>query len=207
MDGVMVDTGEFHLQAWNKVLVDYAIPFSKEIFRTTFGMNNTGLLAKISGGQLAPEQVAEISSRKERQFRQDVHGKVQLLPGVHAWLQLAHDLGYAQAVASSAPQDNIDLLLDELDVCHFFQAVVSAEYMPGKPDPSVFLEAARRLNVDPKDCLVIEDAIAGVEAARRANMKCLAVTNTNPPEALAIADWVVGSLENVDLTSLPVIND
>ena len=122
MDGVMVDTGEFHLQAWNKVLVDYAIPFSKEIFRTTFGMNNTGLLAKISDGQLAPEQVAEISSRKESQFRQDVHGKVQLLPGVRAWLQLAHDLGYAQAVASSAPQANIDLLLDELDVCHFFQA-------------------------------------------------------------------------------------
>jgi HAD superfamily hydrolase (TIGR01509 family) len=156
---------------------------------------------------LAPELVVEISSRKERQFRQDVHGKVQLLPGVRSWLQLARDLGYAQAVASSAPQDNIDLLLDELDVCHFFQAVVSAEYMPGKPDPSVFLEAARRLNVDPKDCLVIEDAIAGVEAARRANMKCLAVTNTNPAEALAKADWVVASLENVDFASLSVIND
>jgi HAD superfamily hydrolase (TIGR01509 family) len=202
MDGVMVDSGEFHYQAWMKVLEDYEIEFSPDIFRTTFGMNNTGLLAKITGRVLEPALVAEISNRKEAQFRQDVRGKVDLLPGVRDWLQQAKDYKLSQAVASSAPQDNIDLLLDELDVCHFFKAVVSAEHMPGKPDPAVFIEAARRLVTAPENCLVIEDAIAGVEAAHRAGMKCLAVTNTNPAEVLKKADCVVDSLEQVDVSIL-----
>ena len=202
MDGVMVDSGEFHYQAWMKVLKNYDIPFSREIFRTTFGMNNTGLLAKISKHPLDPALVAEISNWKEAQFRQDVRGNVKLLPGVRNWLQKAGERGLSQAVASSAPQDNIDLLLDELDVCHFFAAVVSAEYMPGKPDPAVFLEAARRIKVNPENCLVIEDAITGVEAAHRAAMKCLAVTNTNPVEALRQADWVVASLDQMPVDKL-----
>ncbi len=202
MDGVMVDSGEFHFQAWMKVLKDYDIPFSREIFRTTFGMNNMGLLAKISSQGLDPVLVTEISLRKETQFRQDVSGKVALLPGVRLWLQNAAGAGLSQAVASSAPQANIDLLLDELNVCHFFQAVVSAEHMPGKPDPAVFLEAASRLHVNPEKCLVIEDAIAGVEAAHRAAMKCLAVTNTNRAEALRQADWVVACLDQMPLSRL-----
>jgi len=205
MDGVMVDSGEFHYQAWMKILVDYEIPFSRENFRSTFGMNNTGLLAKITGRMLEPALVAEISNRKEAQFRQDVRGNVDLLPGVRDWLQQAQISGLAQAVASSAPQDNINLLLDELDVCHFFKAVVSAELMPGKPDPAVFIEAARRLDIEPANCLVVEDAIAGVEAAHRAKMKCLAVTNTNPADALIKADWIVDSLTRMNIPGLTAL--
>jgi beta-phosphoglucomutase len=202
MDGVLVDSGEFHYQAWMKVLEDYDIEFSPDLFRTTFGMNNTGLLAKISGRVLQPALVAEISNRKEAQFRQDVRGKVDLLPGVRNLLLQARDKKLSQAVASSAPKGNIDLLLDELDVCHFFNAVVSAEHMPAKPDPAVFIEAARRLVTPPENCLVIEDAIAGVEAAHRAGFKCLAVTNTNPAEVLQKADWIVDSLDQVDISTL-----
>jgi beta-phosphoglucomutase-like phosphatase (HAD superfamily) len=91
------------------------------------------------------------------------------------------------------------VLVDELGIRSFFGAVVSGADIPGKPDPTVFLNAAQRIEVRPQRCVVIEDAIAGVEAAKRAGMRCVAVTTTNPPEALARADIVV---ERLDLLSI-----
>jgi beta-phosphoglucomutase-like phosphatase (HAD superfamily) len=86
------------------------------------------------------------------------------------------------------------VLLDALGIRDYFVAEVSAEKMPGKPDPAVFLEAARRVGLPPARCVVVEDAIAGVAAAKRAGMACLAVTTTNPASALAAADQIVDSL-------------
>jgi beta-phosphoglucomutase len=197
MDGVIVDTGQFHFQAWLQIMPEYGIPFDWEVFRSTFGMNNVGLLAKITGGSLSPDLVTEISDRKEALFRQIIHHQIELLPGVKDWLQLLHQSGVSQAVASSAPQANIDFLLDELEICDYFSIVLSAEKMPGKPDPAVFLEAAYRTGRLPGDCLVIEDSIAGVTAAKRAGCACLAVTTSNPAEALNQADWIIDRLDNL----------
>ena len=102
-----------------------------------------------------------------------------------------------QAVASSAPQANIDVLLDALGIRAYFEAEVSAEKMPGKPNPAVFLEAARRVGHTPDRCVVVEDAIAGVAAAKSAGMACLAVTNTNPAAALSAADLIVDNLADL----------
>ena len=120
-----------------------------------------------------------------------------LLSGVR-WLGRLQDAGVRQAVASSAPPANIDQLIDGLALRPYFQAVVSTWGMAGKPDPGVFLEAARQVGVPPTRCLVVEDAIAGVTAAKRAGMACLAVTTTNTRAALAEADRVVDSLEELD---------
>ena len=103
-----------------------------------------------------------------------------------------------QAIASSAPPENIDVLVGELKIGQYFGALVSGANMPGKPDPSVFLKSASDLRIEPHNCIVIEDAIAGVEGARRAGMKCIAVTTTNPAEVLSQADHVVESLRLVD---------
>jgi len=110
------------------------------------------------------------------------------------WLRRFDRLGLKQAIASSAPQENIDALLDELGVRRWFAAVVSGATLRGKPDPAVFLLAASLLQVEPGACLVIEDAVAGVEAAKRAGMRCLAVLTTNPPQKLARADGIVQDL-------------
>ena len=95
------------------------------------------------------------------------------------------------------PDMIIDALIDELQIRPYFSAVVSAFSLPSKPDPAVFLEAARQIGVPPNHCIVIEDAIPGVEAAHRAGMKCIAVTITNPREDLSIADIIVDSLEEL----------
>jgi beta-phosphoglucomutase len=207
MDGVMVDTGQYHYQAWMEVLKNYPVTFDWDTFRTTFGMNNTTLITKLFGYDPGRETIAEIGNEKESLFRRIVHGRIGLLPGVQTWLDKLNSNGFPQAVASSAPQANIDLLLDELDVCHYFDAVVSAENMPGKPDPTVFLTAADYLNIPAPNCLVIEDSIAGVSAARSAGMKVIAITNTNPADVLVEADLILDILPENPITVIESLSN
>lgn len=199
MDGVLVDTAEFHFQAWSQALSEHGIPFTRQSFQATFGMNNAAVLTVLLGQAPAPELLAEISDRKEQLFRQAIRGRAQLLPGVQAWLERLEAAGVRQVVASSAPPANIDTLVDELDLRPYFVAVISGVDLPGKPDPALFLKAARLMGVPPERCVVVEDAVAGVEAARRAGMKCIAVTTTNPAQALEGADVTVERLDALPL--------
>jgi beta-phosphoglucomutase len=197
MDGVLVDTGRFHLASWADILIAAGHAFDAEIFRRTFGMNNHGVLSTVFGRPPSADELIMLADRKEALFRELIAGQAEPLPGVRDWLARLHARGVRQAVASSAPQANIDVLLDSLGIRAYFDAEVSAEKMPGKPDPAVFLEAARRVGLPPARCVVVEDAIAGVAAAKRAGMACLAVTTTNPAAALAAADLVVDSLADL----------
>ena len=205
MDGVLADTGEFHFPAWSQALSEHGIPFTRESFRATFGMNNAGILAVLLGQTPAPELLTEISDRKERLFRQAVRGHAQPLPGVLAWLERLKAAGMRQAIASSAPPANIDALVDELGLRGYFDAIVSGSDLPGKPDPAVFLEAACLIGVPPERCVVVEDAVAGVEGARRAGMKCVAVTTTNPAQALKEADVIVEQLDALPLDTFELL--
>lgn len=200
MDGILVDTGAGHFEAWSRILAELHIPFSDDLFRQTFGMNNTSILTLLTGKTPDPTFIAEISERKEIYFRDAIRGKVQPLPGVLHWLAQLEAHSIAQALASSAPQENIDALVDELDIRSRFQTISSGARLAGKPAPDVFLHAARALKVSPADCIVIEDSIPGVEAARRAGMTCIAVTNTNPRAVLSSARTIVDSLEELTLT-------
>jgi beta-phosphoglucomutase len=197
MDGVLVDTGEFHHQSWAEVLQEYDVPFSREFFRDTFGMNNAGILSVLFGEKLTPELLTEISDRKEAWFREAVRGYAEPLPGVRLWLERLRNDGVRQGIASSAPLANIDTLMDELGIRDCFDVLVSGADLPGKPEPALFLKVAGLLDVTPARCIVVEDAVAGVEAARRAGMKCIAVTTTNPSSALEMADVVVERLDDL----------
>jgi beta-phosphoglucomutase len=197
MDGVLVDTGEAHFQSWARVFSEYEFPFTREFFRATFGMNNAGLLSILLGDQLTPALLAEISDRKEQLFREAVRGSVEPMPGVIPWLVRLKAAGFRQGIASSAPVANIDALVDELGLRAHFDAIISGVDMPGKPEPLLFLKVAGILQVPPERCIVVEDAVAGVKAAVRAGMKCIAVTTTNPATALGAADIVVERLDDL----------
>ncbi len=198
MDGVLVNTGELHYRSWKLAFDEVGKSFTREQFTSTFGMNNAGILETVFGEDLTPDLYEKISNRKETSFREMVKGNAELLPGADTLLDKFKSLGVKQAIASSAPQKNIDVLVGELKIGKYFDTLVSGTGMPGKPDPAVFLLTAQRLDVEPENCIVIEDAIAGVEGARRAGMKCIAVTTTNPAKALIDADFVVETLEMVD---------
>ena len=195
MDGVLVDTGDFHFQAWSELLLEYGIDFSYELHQETFGRNNASILSLLFDEKLTPELLSEISDRKEERFRAAIRGHAEPLPGVRTWLERLRESGTRQGIASSAPVANIDTLIDELGLRDYFDAIVSGEDMPGKPDPTLFLEVARQLGIPPESCIVVEDAVAGVEAAKRAGMTCIAVTTTNEVNALSSADIVVDRLD------------
>jgi beta-phosphoglucomutase family hydrolase len=201
MDGVLVDTGAFHFETWKQALDGMGVEMDEALFRSTFGMNNRGVLTTVLGRPVDDALVEDVAGRKESAFRHIIRGRVTLLPGVRTALERLRAAGYRTAVASSAPVANIDALVDALDIRALFDELVSAAEMPGKPNPDVFLEAARRLGLPPSRCTVIEDAVVGVQAARSAGMRCIAVTNTNPREALASASLVVDSLEGLPLSA------
>jgi beta-phosphoglucomutase family hydrolase len=199
MDGVLVSTGDFHFQAWSKTLPERGIPFTREQFRATFGMNNTGILKLLLGKTADPDLINEISESKEQTFREAIKGQVVPLPGALEWLNRLQAWRVKQAIASSAPIANIDALVDELGIRPHFAALVSGADLPGKPNPAVFLKAAQSIGVAPKRCVVVEDAVAGVEAARRAGMKSIAVTTTNPARELQDADVIVARLDKLSV--------
>ena len=198
MDGVLVDSGEMHYQSWLETLTALSIPFDREKFRQTFGMNNSGILTILLGKPPAADFLQMVSDQKEGRYREMIHGRLQVLPGVLNCLKELHERQILQAVASSAPQENIEAVVDELNIREYFAALVSAYFLPGKPEPAVFLETARRLGVAPERCIVVEDAIAGVAAARAAGMVCIAVTTTHPEYKLADADLIVDRLDNLE---------
>ncbi len=211
MDGVLVDTGDLHYQSWVEAMAEAGVAITRHDFDSTFGMNNTSILQLWLGAGAAPATIERIGDRKEVLFRgRAAGGGVKVLPGVPALLEGLRRAGVRQAVGSSAPQANIDVLLaagpaqfsGTGGMRPYFEAVVSAYAMPGKPDPAVFLEAAAQLGVPPVRCVVIEDSTAGVEGARRAGMRCIAVTNTHPAGMLSAATLVVSSLEEVSPETL-----
>jgi beta-phosphoglucomutase len=195
MDGVLVDTSEFHFQAWRDVLAEYGISFTREVHRRVFGMNNAGILSHVLGDKLTSELLTEIGDLKEERFRTAVRGHARPLPGVRVWLKRLQEAEALQAIASSAPMANITVLIDELGLRPYFDAIVPGVDLPGKPEPVLFLKAAQSLGLRPEDCIVIEDAVAGVAAAKRAGMKCIAVMTTNPAMALSAADLIVERLD------------
>ncbi len=202
MDGVLVDTAEAHFETWSAALADEGILYDRATFDRLLGMNNADTLAAILGRPASAAELERIAASKEERFLRLIRGRAQLLPGVLQWLERFQALGCRQAVASSAPAENINALITELRIGHFFMALVSAHGLPGKPDPAVFLAAARCLDVTPAQCLVIEDSAAGVAAARRAGMICLAVQTTHAAAALRSATLIVPDLTHLSMEQL-----
>jgi len=202
MDGVLADTSQLHFETWERILTDQGIPFDRQKFHLIYGLKNRDLLPYLAGKTLEPQWIEWIADQKELAFRRALPGHLSLLPGVLDWLQRFNSLGCKQAVASSAPPENVEALVDELGIRQFFDALVTPGDLPGKPDPAVFLLAASQLGVPPEYCIVIEDSIPGIEAARRAYMRCIAVTTTNPPEVLTQADIIVDTMDQLTVEQL-----
>jgi beta-phosphoglucomutase family hydrolase len=185
LDGVLADTTEAHFQAWTKALSAWDIPFDRSLFDRVFGMNNEDTLTELLRRPPTQEEITGIAGRKEEIFRQHAGELVRPMPGAIRLLDELKKAGWAQGVASSAPRENIDLLMDAFGIRRYFAAILSGDGLSaGKPDPALFLETARALSLRPERCVVVEDAPAGVEAARRAGMPCIAVATTRPKEAL-----------------------
>jgi beta-phosphoglucomutase len=207
MDGTLVDTAELHFEAWVELCRQLGRGFTREEFAATFGRRNREILQWLFGQAYSVSEMDELGARKEVLYRAAARRGVELLPGVRPLLQALHANGFRQAIGSSAPRGNLELIMDLTTSRPFFDAVASAEdTQRGKPDPQVFLVAAAKLGSGPAQCLVVEDAVAGVKAARAASMKCIAVSfvGHHSEDALrgAGADLVVKTLEYVTVETI-----
>jgi beta-phosphoglucomutase len=193
MDGTLVDSAEYHWQAWSDTMSSEGFPITHEQFLATFGQRNDSILRQWLGEKATPGLIQRIGNAKEARYRQHVreHG-IAPLPGALEWVYMLHRQGWGQAIASAAPRANVETILDVLHARECFDAIVSAEDVHrGKPDPEVFLVAATKLGVAPEHCIVVEDAEHGIEAARAAGMKSIGVSQNGKPLP---ADVVVRSL-------------
>ncbi len=201
LDGVLVDTAPFHFQAWRELFAGLGKRISEQDFVRTFGLRNDAIL-KEHLGDLPPQQVEELSRRKEELFRDMAKGNLTPAPGVIPLLRRLRQGGSKMAVVSSTPRENLDMVLRSLGLETAFDALIVGEDVErGKPDPQGYLLAAERLNVDPRDCVVIEDAPGGVEAAKRAGMSCIGLAADRAPDTLAGADLIANSLEEESVRS------
>ncbi|MCK5577312.1 MAG: tRNA (adenosine(37)-N6)-threonylcarbamoyltransferase complex dimerization subunit type 1 TsaB [Dehalococcoidales bacterium] len=203
MDGIIIDSAHYHLEAWQQVFSGRGIDFSEKDFQRTFGQRNDAIISGILGAGASVEEIEAISSEKEAGFRRKIAETPKPLPGVIALMASLARENVRMAIASSAPRENIELISNRMDIARCVRVVISEEdVIKGKPDPQGFLLAASRLGVKPKNCLVIEDAVTGVAAAKRAGMCCLAVTNSHTRDSLGEADLVVDSLEEVAISDI-----
>lgn len=177
LDGTLVDSEEFHWLSWRDTMRGEGVELTYEQFLASFGQRNDRIL----GGWLPgadPDHARLVGERKEAEYRRlvEVHG-LKPLAGAREWLVRLREAGWKQSIASSAPAENVIVMLRVLGLDPYLDAIVSAEDVTiGKPDPQVFLKAAAKLGVPPSRCVVVEDAAAGVEGGRRGGMRTIGVT-------------------------------
>ena len=194
MDGTLIDSEEIHWICWRDTMANEGIVITREQFLASFGQRNDAIVPRWLGAASTPERVERIANAKEEMYRDLVRKNgMSPLPGVANWLQRLHSQGWRQAIASSAPRANVEAVLEAMAAAHFFQGIVSAEDVHrGKPDPEVYLTAAARVGASPDRCIVVEDAVAGIEGAHNAGMRSIGVSRDGKQLP---ADVVVRSLD------------
>ena len=217
-NGVIADDEPIHCLLFQRVLQEEGIELSREEYNSRYlhfdDRHAFEAILKDRGHRPHPARVADLVARKARLYQAEVPGQLRIFPGVADLVRTLAEK-YPLAVASGARREEIQFILNDAGILPLFTAIVGAEDVHNaKPDPEPFLLALERINgarsrrgrpIHPAQCLVIEDSVGGVEGAKAAGMRCLAVANTYPASLLGAADRVVGSLQELlssDLDSL-----
>lgn len=200
MDGVLVDTYHAHFQSWLLMAKRAGLSFTEAEFAPTFGRTSREIIAHFWGdGRYNDAEIAALDAEKEAAFRKIIAENFPTMPGIKKLLDDLYVTGWKLAVGSSGPPENVALTLDRLGKRDLFNAIVTGmDVTRGKPDPQVFLLAAKRLEMPVSRCVVIEDARLGVAAAHAAGMAAVGLVSTGRTrEELADADLVADSISDI----------
>jgi beta-phosphoglucomutase len=203
MDGVIVDNMHHHAQAWETFLKRHSPRSNIGDVIPHFGKTNRDIMSFIFGRQAAADEVARWSEEKEGLYRELYAQDMAPLPGLLGFLKTLRKRGVRTVVATSAPKKNLDFVLDGLKIRSWFDAVVDAsEVKKGKPDPEIYLAAARKVGCPAEACVVFEDSLAGIQAGLSAGMKVIGVATTLPAEKLTGTDLVIRDFREVTVVRL-----
>ncbi len=198
LDGVLIDSARAHKQSWYDLAAKEGYPMSDEFFYDTFGMQNFQVLPMLAGKELSEEKMQELSDWKEQRYREIFAESITLVKGAERLFNELRAEGFVLAIGSSTTKDNIEFVVETLKLEKYFDTIVSSkDVKKGKPAPDIFLTAAKRLLLNPADCVVIEDSLPGIEAAKAAQMTVIALTTTRDREELTEADIIVNTLDEL----------
>jgi HAD superfamily hydrolase (TIGR01509 family) len=196
MDGVLVDSIPLHIKAWNSVLGEISMPdLDRETYLSMLGRTNLDMITKylnLHDITLPLSVKRKVVDKKEQTYRDIIKDDLRTIPGVIEWLEFLKKNQIRCSVASSGEMANIVVVLEILQISDYFTSIISGAHLPAsKPDPLIFTLAAASLGVKPEKCIVIEDAPAGIRAAKSANMLCCALATSFPSEELKKADLIL----------------
>ena len=210
MDGVLVNSNPFHLEKWADFLHDQGVAFSKnDLPQQIFGVANQDCFRTFFGSKLSEKEMTKMEDVLEERFRKRFAPHMEPLPGLLLLIKELGSAGIPLGVASSAVGENVKFILETLELDSVFSGVVTGSDFPKpKPDPGIYLLAAQKLGVLPADCVAFEDSFVGIEAAKRAGMKCVGLASTFPAQDLGSktnADKIIETFSDVTLTDLRVL--
>lgn len=209
LDGVIIDSHDQHERSWFRLADELGLPLTREQFKESFGMRNESCIPDVFGWAEKEdhEKIHELGERKEQLYRELLReDPLEPLPGVVALLNSLEAAGIPFCLGSSTSRKNIAVCFSTTGLDHYFgdRYVGAEDVSRGKPNPDVFLKGSETIGVGPENCVVIEDAHVGVEAALAGGMKAIAVTTTHPRASLEGigASRIVDSLEELDAGSI-----
>ncbi len=207
-DGVVADTARLHFKAYNLALAKYGIQLKEKDFELIQGRRSKEIAMiaeKSSGKKLDDKSRLKAKEDKDRTYRKIARDHLKLVKGASDFLTMLRKNNIRCALASSSVKKNIDMSFRKLKLKRYFDAVVTGEeVINGKPHPDIFLKAAKRLNIAPKDCVVFEDAVSGIIAAKRARMRSVALLTTTGRKKLASAgaDMIIKDFRQINYEKL-----
>lgn len=203
-DGVIIDSSRQHEESWERLAEEEGKALPADHFKVGFGRKNEWIIPAILKWTEDSEEISRLSLRKEAHYRQVVVDRgLVALPGVAEFLQRLKKAGIPSCVGSSTHRANIDTIMGVLGFEGLFGGIITAEDVSqGKPDPEVFLKAAAQTGCQPQHCVVFEDAMAGIAAARAGGMKVVGVATTHPAAELTMTDRVVHRLDELQVDDL-----
>lgn len=203
MDGTVIDSNEKDFDAWKKVFNEYGVDFEYEEYKKLLGAKSTEIIEKYI--DLNEEETEEFLKKKEKAFNNLVDKKgMDAMPHIEQVLKIIKASNLKIGLATGAQRNKLDFVLEEVKLKHYFDVLVTADDVKkGKPDPEIFLKALEKLGVSVEEAVIWEDAELGVQAAKNANLKCIAITTTNGSNrGLELADVTIDSYENLDVHKL-----
>lgn len=208
MDGVLVDSNPVHKKTIDLFCKKYNHNVGESFLKErVYGRTNKEWIPEVFG-DISEEDARQLADEKEQMFRERFSPSDAAVPGVHAFLQNLHSLSVPCVVATSAPRENADFILSELDISHFFDAVLDSSHVTkGKPDPEVYLKAAEAIRLPPSRCVVFEDSLAGVEAGLKAGTRVVGISTTHTPEEMNQCSLVFKNFQEVNLHNLSALFD
>jgi beta-phosphoglucomutase len=202
-DGVLIDSSQLHWESWERFMQEEPeLKMDKETFTHGFGKRNDLILKELV--PFIPEERRHAwALRKEQLFRQYARGQVTLLPGMKSFLEQVLSAQIPHIIASSTPVENLEMFLDSTVLGNYFEHYLSAEQVAhGKPAPDIFIAAAHHLGFEPHECVVFEDAPAGIAAAKAAGCFIVALQTTHSKEKLFDYDLIYPTPVELDLKEI-----